>query len=178
MFMLYFESNQGKHAVVENGAMLTTYLFRYTSECTISQSNFHNFLHLRLQGVIDSPNQNPTNVTVGFVYLLLVWAANTYFIVDTTATAPGGAEKTLNIVGQLQLSPVQNAKIFARKCGKCLSLEFLPRYVTLALYVLSLCVRQSASPLRAGFPMFTFVFNKNTTRYDKNVFSKYCDLQL
>jgi len=23
-------------AVVENGAMLTTYLFRYTSECTIS----------------------------------------------------------------------------------------------------------------------------------------------
>ena len=36
MFMLYFESNQGMQAGVENGAMLTTYLFRYTSECTIS----------------------------------------------------------------------------------------------------------------------------------------------
>ena len=36
MFMLYFESNQGRQASVENGAMLTTYLFRYTSECTIS----------------------------------------------------------------------------------------------------------------------------------------------
>ena len=24
--------------------MLTTYLFRYTSECTVSQSNFRNFL--------------------------------------------------------------------------------------------------------------------------------------
>jgi len=35
MFMLYFESNQGRHDV-ENGAMLTTCLFRYTSECTIS----------------------------------------------------------------------------------------------------------------------------------------------
>jgi len=35
MFMLYFESNQGK-ADVDNGAMLTTYLFRYTSNCTIS----------------------------------------------------------------------------------------------------------------------------------------------
>ena len=27
---------QSGQAVVENGAMLTTYLFRYTSECTIS----------------------------------------------------------------------------------------------------------------------------------------------
>ena len=36
MFKLYFESNQGMQAGVENGAMLTTYLFRYTSECTIS----------------------------------------------------------------------------------------------------------------------------------------------
>jgi len=35
MFMLYFESNQGRQ-VVENGAMLTTYLFRYTPECTVS----------------------------------------------------------------------------------------------------------------------------------------------
>jgi len=33
MFMLYFESNQGRQ---ESGAMLTTYKFRYTSECTIS----------------------------------------------------------------------------------------------------------------------------------------------
>ena len=30
MFMLYFDSNQGRQASVENGAMLTTYLFRYT----------------------------------------------------------------------------------------------------------------------------------------------------
>jgi len=36
MFMLYFESNQGMQADVENGAMLTTYLFRYTSETTFS----------------------------------------------------------------------------------------------------------------------------------------------
>jgi len=37
MFMLYFESKSGQ-AGVENGAMLTTYLFRQacTSECTIS----------------------------------------------------------------------------------------------------------------------------------------------
>jgi len=35
--------------VVENGAMLTTYLFRYTSDCTISQSTFQNFLHLGWQ---------------------------------------------------------------------------------------------------------------------------------
>jgi len=41
MFMLqaYFESNEGRQAGVENGAMLIAYLFRYrpTSECTISQ---------------------------------------------------------------------------------------------------------------------------------------------
>ena len=30
--------------------MLTAYLFRYTSECTISQSNFQNFLRLGRQG--------------------------------------------------------------------------------------------------------------------------------
>jgi len=30
-------------ASVENGAMLTTYLFRYTSECTILYSNFQIF---------------------------------------------------------------------------------------------------------------------------------------
>jgi len=37
IFMLYFQCNQGRQvtAGVENGAMLTTYLFRYTSECTI-----------------------------------------------------------------------------------------------------------------------------------------------
>jgi len=35
MFVLYFESKSGQ-AGVENGAMMTTYLFRYTSECTIS----------------------------------------------------------------------------------------------------------------------------------------------
>jgi len=31
---------QSRQADVENGAMLTTYLFRYTSECTILTSNF------------------------------------------------------------------------------------------------------------------------------------------
>jgi len=29
-------SEQSRQAGVDNGAMLTTYLFRYTSECTIS----------------------------------------------------------------------------------------------------------------------------------------------
>ena len=43
----------GVKAIVENGAMLTTYLFRYTSECTISYSNFQKFLRLRRQGGID-----------------------------------------------------------------------------------------------------------------------------
>ena len=42
--------------------MLTTYLFRYTSECTVSWSNFQNFLSLRRQGGIDPPNQNPADV--------------------------------------------------------------------------------------------------------------------
>jgi len=36
MLTVYFESNHSGQAGVENGAMLTTYLFRYTSECTIS----------------------------------------------------------------------------------------------------------------------------------------------
>ena len=37
MFILYFESNQGRQAGVENGAIvLTTCLFIYSSECTIS----------------------------------------------------------------------------------------------------------------------------------------------
>jgi len=36
MLTAYFESNHSGQAGVENGAMLTTYLFRYTSECTIS----------------------------------------------------------------------------------------------------------------------------------------------
>ena len=44
--------------------MLTTYLFRYISECAISWSNFRNFLRLRRQGGIDSPNQNPADVPV------------------------------------------------------------------------------------------------------------------
>jgi len=47
---------------IENGAMLTTYLFRYTPECTISKSNFQTFLRLRWQGGIDPPNQNPVDV--------------------------------------------------------------------------------------------------------------------
>ena len=41
--------------------MLTTYLFRYTSERTISYSNFLNFLRLRRQGGIDPPNKNPAD---------------------------------------------------------------------------------------------------------------------
>jgi len=35
MFMLYFCEQPGQ-AGVENGAILTTYVFRYTLECTIS----------------------------------------------------------------------------------------------------------------------------------------------
>jgi len=49
--MLYFE--QSGQTGVENGAMLTTYLFRYTSECTISLSNFQSFFRLRWQGGTD-----------------------------------------------------------------------------------------------------------------------------
>ena len=41
--------------------MLTTYLLRYTSECTISSSNFPHFLRLRRQGGIDPPNHNPAD---------------------------------------------------------------------------------------------------------------------
>jgi len=41
--------------------LLTTYLFIYTSECTISWSNFLNFLRLRWQGGIDPRNQNPAD---------------------------------------------------------------------------------------------------------------------
>ena len=51
--------------------MLTTYLFRYTSECTISYSNF---LRLRRQRGIDPANQNPVDVpaaAIGLTYLLL-----------------------------------------------------------------------------------------------------------
>ena len=36
MFVLYFDSNQSMQADVENGVMLTTYIFIYTSECTFS----------------------------------------------------------------------------------------------------------------------------------------------
>ena len=34
VYVIFWE--QSEQAGVENGAMLTTYLFRYTSECTIS----------------------------------------------------------------------------------------------------------------------------------------------
>ena len=49
---------------VENGAMLTTALFRYTSECTISLSNFQNCLRLRRQGGIDPLNKIPRTFLV------------------------------------------------------------------------------------------------------------------
>jgi len=62
VYVIFLE--QPGQADVENGAMLTTYLFRYTSECTISWSDFRNFLRLRRQGGIDRPNQNPADVPV------------------------------------------------------------------------------------------------------------------
>ena len=43
----------------ENGAMLTTHFFKYTSECTISQSNFQNFLRPSGKGALT--NQNPAD---------------------------------------------------------------------------------------------------------------------
>jgi len=48
VYVIFWE--QSGQADVVNGAMLTTYLFRYTSECT---QNFQNFLRLRRQGGID-----------------------------------------------------------------------------------------------------------------------------
>ena len=52
VYVIFWE--QSGQADVENGAMLTIYyLFRYTSDCTISWSNFQNFLCLRRQGGID-----------------------------------------------------------------------------------------------------------------------------
>jgi len=42
--------------------MLTTYLFRFTSECTIPWSNFQNFIRLRRQAGIDPASQNPADV--------------------------------------------------------------------------------------------------------------------
>jgi len=36
----------------DNGAMLTKYLFKYTPECTISKSDFQNFLRLGRQGAL------------------------------------------------------------------------------------------------------------------------------
>jgi len=51
VYVIFWE--QSGQAGVENGAMLTTYLFRYTSECTMSLSNFQNFFRLRRQGGID-----------------------------------------------------------------------------------------------------------------------------
>ena len=59
------QREQSGQADVENGAMLTTYLFRYTPECTILQSNFQNFLRLRRQGGIDPPSQNPADAVDG-----------------------------------------------------------------------------------------------------------------
>jgi len=54
-------------AVVENGAMLTTHLFRYTSECTISHSNFQNFLRLRRQGALTRLTEIPrTFLYIGY----------------------------------------------------------------------------------------------------------------
>jgi len=55
---------QSGQAGVENGAMLTTYLLRYTSECTILQSNFQNFIRLRRQGGTDPSSQNPADALV------------------------------------------------------------------------------------------------------------------
>jgi len=61
VYVIFWE--RWEQAGVENGAMLITYyLFRYTSECTISQSNFPNFPRLRRQGGIDPPNQKPADV--------------------------------------------------------------------------------------------------------------------
>ena len=73
VFWIFWE--QSGQAGVENRGMLTIYLFRYTSECTISQSNFQNFLRLRRQAGIDPPNQNyadvpESNATIG---VLLWW---------------------------------------------------------------------------------------------------------
>jgi len=63
------EKMQKKRAIraetgVENGAMLTTYLFRYTSECTILQSNFQTFIRLRRQGGTNPSSQNPADALV------------------------------------------------------------------------------------------------------------------
>ena len=52
MFIFWEQSGQAGVGL-DNGATLTTYLFRYTSECTISWSNFQNILCLRRQGSID-----------------------------------------------------------------------------------------------------------------------------
>ena len=54
VYVIFWE--QSGQTGVENGAMLTTYLFRYTSECTISKSDFQKFLRLRRQGGIDPAN--------------------------------------------------------------------------------------------------------------------------
>jgi len=56
-------------AGVENGAMLTTYLFGYTPECTISLSNFQNFLRLGRQGGTDPLTKimrTPLTLTLNF----------------------------------------------------------------------------------------------------------------
>jgi len=64
----------GVKAGVENGAMLTTYLFRYTSECIISWSNLKKkFLRVTQQGDIDPLTEilrTPLPLTVGSFVLL------------------------------------------------------------------------------------------------------------
>ena len=60
VFYVYVISwEQSGQAGVENGAMLTTYLFTRTSECTISYSQIFKifFASCRRQGGIDPPNQ-------------------------------------------------------------------------------------------------------------------------
>ena len=62
-FMLYFESNPGRHACVENGAMLTIYsdiLQNAPFRSQISRKK----IRLRQQGGIEPPNQNPADVPV------------------------------------------------------------------------------------------------------------------
>jgi len=45
----------------ENGAMLTTYLFRYTSDCTVCSQIFKIFFASGGKGALSPPNQNPAD---------------------------------------------------------------------------------------------------------------------
>jgi len=65
VYVIFWE--QSGQAGVENGAMRTTYLVRYTSECTILQSNFQKKLPQAARGHWP-PNQNPADVP-GFIVL-------------------------------------------------------------------------------------------------------------